>query len=466
MNDLFAVWELCSALLRDTIGESGYSVWIRPISPKSINENVFKIAVKTEIFASILKSRYGRTIEKVLSDVLNKEMRLKIEVDSNDHVIEESGHSHESIDIKDTKSINEGIGVNVPEILPEKKEGYKTNIVARFNFDNFIVGNSNRIAYAAAKCIAEKPLAYNPLFIYGSSGLGKTHLMHAIGNSIIKQAPDKKMLYITSEAFINEVIDAILKKRTEPLRNKYRNVDCLLIDDIQFLKGKESTQMEFFHTFNALCSADKQIVISSDRPPKDIEALAERLRTRFEGGMQVDIQPPDLETRMAILRYKANHDGIDIPGDALILLATHFTSNVRELEGAYTRLMLQSSILDTPIDLKAVQTLLGDLKVSRKSTIITQELISEKVCEFYKVKLTDLFSKKRHKNIAHARQVAMYLCREMMDLSYTEIGKHFSRNHATVIHDYENIYKNLEADKELKQEIAELRSVITDGSAS
>ena len=338
----------------------------------------------------------------------------------------------------------------------------ESNLNSKFVFETFVIGNSNRFAHAAAQAVANNPAhAYNPLFLYGGVGLGKTHLMHAIGNRIKQNNPSMKVLYTTSKKFTNEIINSIQNKTTEAFRQKYRNIDCLIIDDIQFLKGKEQTQVEFFHTFNALKDANKQIIISSDRPPREIETLEDRLRSRFDQGLTADIQPPDLETRMAILRTKAASDNIQMPNDVITLLATNIATNIREIEGAYTKIVAYTSLMDMPITVETAQKVLTDMGNSIKTRTITFEGITKVVAEHYNIKQDELFNKKRTQNIAHPRQVAMYLCRELADLSYPKIGELFGgRDHTTVIHAYEKISKNKNTNLALQKEIQEMVDIL------
>lgn len=281
--------------------------------------------------------------------------------------------------------------------------------------------------------------------------------MHAIGNRIKQNDPRMKVLYISSEKFTNEIVNSIYNKTTEAFRKKYRNIDCLIIDDIQFLKGKEQTQVEFFHTFNTLYEANKQIIISSDRLPKEIETLEERLRTRFESGLTADIQPPDLETRMAILRKKASTDGIELPNEVITLLATNITTNIREIEGAYTKVVAYASLMNMPITIETAKKALDDMGNVVHSRQITFENITQAVAEYYHIKMDELFTKKRTQNIAYPRQIAMYLCRELADMSYPRIGEQFGgRDHTTVIHAYEKISKNSKSDLSLQNDLQKL----------
>lgn len=448
MYDMFEVWYKCTEKLKESINETIFNIWIKPIVPIEANDTTFKVAVKNDFFKKMLEEKYAPIIEGALSSIMGKEISLLIETMEMGIVEQEQ---------KDSAPI-----VTQAPVQETVQEQFQSHLNPKYIFENFIVGNSNRMAFAAASRVAEKPaVSYNPLFIYGGSGLGKTHLMHAIGNRILSNNPNMKVLYISSESFTNEIVTSIYNKSTEAFRQKYRNIDCLIIDDIQFLKGKEQTQVEFFHTFNALHDANKQIIISSDRPPKEIETLEDRLRTRFEWGLQADIQAPDLETRMAIIRQKAANDNIELPSDVIALLATNIATNIREIEGAYTKLVAYTSLMDMPITIETAQKVLNDMKIDTVTHVITFETIVKTVAEYYKIKVEDLSNKKRTQSIAYPRQVAMFLCRELADLSYPKIGDLFGgRDHTTVIHAFEKISGSLKTDSKVKEDIERITEMI------
>lgn len=335
---------------------------------------------------------------------------------------------------------------------------------SNYTFDTFIVGNSNRMAHAAALAIAETPAErYNPYFIYGSSGLGKTHLMHAIGHRIREKYPDMVIRCITSEDFANELIQSLQDKNPESFRQRYRNVDVLLVDDIQFLENKEHTQEEFFHTFNKLYQDHKQMVFTSDRPPQDIKKLEERLRSRFQGGMVTCIEPPDLETRTAILRNRAQQSPISFEKDALDFIAANVSENIRQLEGAFAQVSLLASQEHSPVTLELTQKALKDLiQANSTKKYITLDEITKAVCQFYKVKYEDMMSKKKAKSIAFPRQVAMYLCRVMTEQTYPHIGASFNgRDHTTVMHACTKIENIMKEDEHIRRSIEELKAQIT-----
>ncbi|HJC99482.1 MAG TPA: chromosomal replication initiator protein DnaA, partial [Candidatus Dwaynia gallinarum] len=344
----------------------------------------------------------------------------------------------------------------------EISNNFSTNLNNKYTFETFVVGNSNRFAHAASLAVAESPSkAYNPLFIYGGVGLGKTHLMHAIGHLINENNKNLKVVYITSEKFINELISAIKDDKNIEFRNKYRNVDVLLIDDVQFIAGKERTQEEFFHTFNALHESNKQIILSSDRPPKEIKTLEERLCSRFEWGLIADIQPPDYETRIAILRKKADVDKLNIPNEVLIYIATKIKSNIRELEGALLRVVAYTNLTNSNVSLDLAKEALKDLINTKNSKTITIEYIQETIANYFDLNIEMLKSQRRTQNIAFPRQIAMYLCRKLTDSSLPKIGENFGgRDHTTVIHAYEKILNKIESDQDFNNTINELSNKI------
>ena len=336
--------------------------------------------------------------------------------------------------------------------------GDRSSLNPKYTFDTFVTGGSNRFAHAAAMAVAKDPgKAYNPFFMYGGVGLGKTHLMHAIGNAVLEKHPEMRVLYVSSEQFTNEIIRAIQEGRPETFRQKYRTIDVLMVDDIQFISGKVSTQEEFFNTFNALHVADKQIIISSDRPPREVQKLEDRLRSRFEGGLITDIQAPDLETRIAILKNKAILDHVDVPNDVMVFIASRIDTNIRELEGALTRVVAYASLTRQSVTTEVVAEALKDVFPNNQTKEITLEIIQEIVAQYFKIRVDELQSKKRTREIALPRQIAMYLCRELTDTSLPQIGKFFGgRDHTTVLHAYDKISSEKEKDTKISKIIADL----------
>lgn len=453
--DLAEIWVRCKDKLKESFNEKVFNVWIKPIMPLEVTDTYYKVAVKNDFFKTMLEENYAQVIEGVLAGIMSKNIKLIIETMDNGSSGSEAAEEMPAVPAKREQQqlFTENTSVQQPD---------ESNLNPKYVFETFVIGNSNRFAHAAAQAVANDPAhAYNPLFLYGGVGLGKTHLMHAIGNRIKQNNPSMKVLYTSSEKFTNEIINSIQNKTTEAFRQKYRNIDCLIIDDIQFLKGKEQTQVEFFHTFNALKDADKQIIISSDRPPREIETLEDRLRSRFDQGLTADIQTPDLETRMAILRTKAASDNIVLPTEVITLLATNIATNIREIEGAYNKIVAYTSLMHMPITVETAQKVLSDMGNDIKTRTITYEGIIKVVADHYNVKQDELFNKKRTQNIAFPRQVAMYLCRELADLSYPRIGELFGgRDHTTVIHAYEKISNFKNSNLAFQNELQEIIEIL------
>ena len=424
-----AQWNAILSIIEPETSSVSFNTWFKETKLIDIFDNTMVIGVKNDFNKEILSTRYLELIKNSVLQVLNKEYILDFVV-----VSEDGKYAPKQPSAKKEAAIEDPLNI-------------RSNLNPRYVFNSFVVGNSNRMAHAAALAVAEAPArAYNPLFLYGGVGLGKTHLMHSIAHYILEQNPSAKVLYASSEKFTNELINSIRDDKNEAFRNKYRNIDVLLIDDIQFIAGKERTQEEFFHTFNTLHEANKQIIISSDRPPKEIETLEDRLRSRFEWGLIADIQSPDLETRIAILRKKAELESLSVPEDVLLFIAKTVVSNIRELEGALNRILAFSSLANRPITVELANEALKDLISKDKPKIITADYIQEIVADY----------------IAYPRQIAMYLCRKLTDLSLPKIGEKFGgRDHTTIIHGFEKISKDLTKDMELSQIITELENKIT-----
>lgn len=435
------IWEKTINIIKGELSEVSFNTWIKSITPLSLSGNHIKLCVPNNFTKEILEARYKDLIFNALKMLTSKQFNIEFligeELTSEENKAQENKLSKKNITISD-------------EIL--------TTLNPKYTFNSFVIGNSNRFAHAASLAVAEAPAkAYNPLFIYGGVGLGKTHLMHAIGHYILQNNPKSKVVYVTSEKFTNELINSIKDDKNEEFRNKYRNVDVLLIDDIQFIAGKERTQEEFFHTFNALHEANKQIILSSDRTPKEIPTLEDRLRSRFEWGLITDIQPPDFETRIAILKKKADVDNLNIDNEVMVYIANKIKSNIRELEGALIRVVAYSSLTNKQINVDLAAEALKDIISNKQSKQITIDLIQDVVCNYYNLKMEDLKSARRTRNIAFPRQIAMYLCRNLTDMSLPKIGEEFGgRDHTTVIHAYDKISDNVKKDENLEDIINEL----------
>jgi len=426
---------------KDLDNDQVFNIWFGPIRFVSSAEDTVVLEVQDSLFREMLLSRYLKIINSSVAKSCGKEMRVEF-------VLKELLDEAKSQPAQDQQK---GLGKPFWPFSRDKQDAAKEiGLSPRYTFENFVVGPSNRFAHAASTAVCDSPAkAYNPLFIYGGVGLGKTHLMHAIGHGARQRFPRTKILYISSEDFTNQLIASIQNRTTVKFREKYRNVDILLIDDIHFIAGKESTQEEFFHTFNTLYDAHKQIVVSSDRPPKEIQALEERLVSRFEWGLVTDIQPPDFETRMAILKKKSEKDSIALPDDVYYFLAEKVKSNIRELEGALIRVVAYAKLIGKEITVDMVKEVLRDM-IREGEKNITIDMIQKKVCEYFNIKLSDMKVKKRSRGIAYPRQIAMYLARQLTDYSLPEIGGYFGgRDHTTVMHAYDKIQSDLRAKKGL-----------------
>lgn len=434
-----SVWLKALDALQKELSPQVYERWLKPIRAAGSSDTEFTLSVPDEFFKGWIIDHYGSMIHLILKEVVgNPNLLLTFETHETEPPAQPSrpGSSHDSM-----------ARTSGPHISTVNENSLND----RYTFESFVVGPSNRFAHAASMAVAESPAkSYNPLFIYGPVGLGKTHLMQAIGHEILRKNPQTNVLYITSERFTNQLINAIKTGTTIKFRDKYRNVDCLLIDDIHFIAGKEATMEEFFHTFNTLYDSHKQIVVSSDKSPKDISNLEERLVSRFEWGLVTDIQPPDFETRTAILRKKAERENLHIPDSVTFFIADKIKSNIRELEGALIRVVAYSRLVGKEVDESVAQEVLKDLIVETEKKI-TVDLIQRKVAEYFEVRPSDMTAKRRSRNIVYPRHVAMYLSREMTGLSFPEIGENFGgRDHTTVLHAYEKIKKDLKKDLKLK----------------
>ena len=453
MEELKQKWDLIIQTLKEDydITDMSFRTWIKPIQvysvvgdkitlliPENNNDSDGK-GLSYNMRVGYIERKYLAAITLTIAEIMGREYDVTLM----------SSIDKEKIDKKQKQKDTSA-----------SKNNNIQNLNPNYTFETFVIGNNNNLAHAASLAVAETPgEVYNPLFIYGGVGLGKTHLMHAIGHSIMKEQNDAKVVYVSSEKFTNELINSIKSDKNEEFRDKYRNVDILLIDDIQFIAGKEGTQEEFFHTFNALHEANKQIIISSDRPPKEIPTLEDRLRSRFEMGLIADIQPPDFETRIAILKTKAQIENIDIPNEVMNYIATYIKSNIRELEGALTRVVAYSSLINKDISYDLAVEALKDIVTTSESQEISVNRIKEKVSTAFGIKMDDFNSKKRTRTIAYPRQIAMYLSRELTDLSLPKIGNEFGgRDHTTVIHAHDKISKDLELEKnsELKEKISKI----------
>ncbi len=448
------VWNETLDRVRQSILRPSFETWLRTSHPVELDEdhNQLVVGVPHEFAKHWVQENYAEALQEALSEVVGGDLSLSLIVTSND------ADTSTSPQLLTPPTLNPRSGSSESTKRRSKPVMTGGTLNPRYTFENFVVGNSNRLAHAASLAVAEAPArAYNPLFIYGGVGLGKTHLMQAVAHSVLRDSPSHNVVYVSSERFANELINSIRDTETVSFRNRYRTVGVLLIDDIQFLAGKERTQEEFFHTFNTLHEANRQIVISSDRPPKEIPTLEERLRSRFEWGLISDIQPPDLETRIAILRKKAATEHLNAPDSVLRYIAENITSNIRELEGALIRLVAFSSLHQQAIDMNLAEQALRDLIPRQAVEPVTVKKIQEAVASRYDITLPEMKGKRRTQAVVFPRQIAMYLARELTDSSLPQIGHEFGgRDHSTVIHSCRKIKTEIGKDVQLKSIVDDL----------
>lgn len=481
---LQATWEQILNKLEIPLSKLTCDTWLKPVIPLNLNATSLELGTPKGLMKEWIESRYIPFIEDAACEVTNMKLSIiitNLDIDNDSEQLPEPfiaqpqpAKTPQHPTAKQTRQDSSKVvamqtsledamlksGDNAASIKATPSIFLEDSLALnpKYVFETFVTGNSNRFAHAAALAVAESPAhVYNPFFMYGGVGLGKTHLMHAIGHRILKNHPNLRVLYISSEKFTNELINSIRDGNPESFRQKYRNIDVLLVDDIQFLSKKEHTQEEFFHTFNTLHEANKQIIISSDRPPREIQTLEDRLRSRFEWGLITDIQAPDLETRIAILRKKALLENLNVPNDVMVYIASRIDNNIRELEGALIRVMAFASLTNQVVTNELATEALKDVFATGKTKQITLELIQEIVASYFKIKVDELLAKKRTRNLAFPRQIAMYLCRELTDASLPRIGEMFGgRDHTTVIHAHDKISRERNEDNKLNTTIKEL----------
>jgi chromosomal replication initiator protein len=451
--DAKQVWRAALGELQVSLSPANFETWLKETALVAVDDNRFRVGVPNGFAKDWLETRYRSLISQTLARVVGYSVTVDFEV--------QEGLSSQNGDSTTGAAAPAQVRLE-PGRVGGAGEGSSASLNPRYTFRNFIVGSANRLAHAASLSVAERPgHAYNPLFLYGGVGLGKTHLMHAIGNQVLSRFPRKRVVYATSEKFTNEFIASIQQGRIEDFRNRYRRIDLLLIDDIQFIADKERTQEEFFHTFNAIHEDGKQIVLSSDRPPKLITTLEERLRSRFEWGLIADLTAPDLETRIAILRAKAEENSVPIASDVLEFIARKVASNIRELEGALNRIVAYASMGGMPITIDLAQAVLSNVLYNPKRRMVTPERIASAVSEYYGVDLEQLRGQKRDRAIVTPRQIAMYLMRAETDVSLLRIGQELGgRDHSTVLHACDKIDRETQENEELRRELAAVREMI------
>ena len=433
-------------LLKDEVSTISYDTWIAPLGIDSINDDNIVFTATSDFQKDFIENKFNSLIFNTLRYITNREWTFSV------------------IDISSKESSDASIITNKNSNVSDTElENNHQTLNPKYTFETFVVGNNNRFAHAAALAVGKEPgKSYNPLFLYGGVGLGKTHLMQAIGNRILEDNPKSNVLYVTSEKFTNQLINAIKDSKTEIFRNKYRNIDVLLIDDIQFIAGKDRIQEEFFHTFNTLRENGKQIILSSDKPPRDIEFLEDRLKSRFEWGLLADISCPDYETRLAILRKKAQDENIVIDDSILSDIATKIDSNIRELEGVFNKIVARASLTHSPITIELAENIINEFKYESQK-VISCDFIKETVSKYFSIDKDDLAGSKRSNDIAFPRQIAMYLCREIANMSFPQIGVEFgNRDHSTIMHGYNKIAKEIKEKNNTKLIVESVKNIITD----
>ena len=446
------LWDDTLAHLELNLSPQHFSTWIKPLKLVKIEHDMVYLEVPNRFVLDWVKENYSKLIQKNLSDLSAVSYRLHFDV---------SNQAIEKLP-RTTPVVEKPVAIAAKKTIVNNTHTADLNLNRKYTFEEFVSGSSNQFAYAAAMAVASNPATtYNPLFIYGGVGLGKTHLVNAIGNAILKKSPQMRICYYTSEKFMNELINSLRYNRMDEFRNKFRSMDVLLIDDIQFIAGKERTQEEFFHTFNALYESHKQIIVTSDKFPKDIPGLEERLRSRFEWGLIADIQAPDVETKLAILKMKAEQNSINLPEDVSLFLANSICNNVRELEGYLIRIGAYASLTSVPVSLEMARDVLKDILIERNRELSVEEIL-KKVSLHFNIKVSDIKSAKRLKAVVLPRQIAMYISRQLTSSSYPEIGDRFGgKDHSTIIHAIRKIEKLMEEDFQLKSTIDNLKKELT-----
>ena len=461
MQEFDEIWSMVLEDLEKNLSSTVISLWIKDLRLISLTDTDAVLFTESSLKKDVLEKKLNKSISSSIETVIGYGVNVIFTTDKNYEIIKENKTSVAQDSEKVTVP-EENTFLISPEIKAASSTEAESSHSSQYTFENFIVGSSNRFAYAACTAVSREPAhSYNPLFIYGPSGLGKTHLLYAITNEIHKNFPDRTIIYVKGEEFTNQMIESISRGVTGEFREKYRKADVLLIDDIHFIAGKEATQEEFFHTFNDLFEHGKQIILTSDRPAKDIEKLEERLRTRFEWGLTADIQPPDFELRMAIMQNKAQSLGRTFPNDVLSFLAEKLTNNIRQIEGAIKKIIAYSLLNGKEITIPLVTSCISDLLSPTGKVTVTPEMIIKKVSEKYGIEIKDIYSEKRASNISQTRHICIYVIRKVLELSYPAIGKLLSKDHATIMSSYKRIDKEIKNNSAFEIEINELIKEIT-----
>ena len=451
--DHSSVWKNCLIKIKKNVTQMTYNTWFLPIKPLLLDNNTLKVELPSRFFWEWIDEHYNLLINNTIKEIMGPDAKLS-------YIIDEEPDETEDISQTATEHVEQK---KIENTKPKKTSDFESFLNARYTFNNFITGEGNQLARAAAGAISDNPggTSFNPFFIYGGVGLGKTHLIQAIGNEIVNKFPDKRVIYLSTDIFTVEFVEAIQANRVNEFSNFYRNMDVLIIDDIQFLIGKEKTQDLFFHIFNTLHQSKKQIILSSDKPPKNLKGLDERLISRFQWGLTADIQPPELETRIAILRKKAETFGMTVSAEILDYIASSITSNIRELEGCLIKLLANASLNSKEINFELVKKTVKEIATDRKIVNINIESITKAVCDHLNIAENKIRDKTRKKEIVHARQIAMYLSKEMTNASLKTIGLHFGgRDHSTVVHACASIENAKQKDQLLRDLIEDLANQI------
>lgn len=473
MNDTEELWKSCSEALREQVSDASWNAYLAGITPLSIKDEQIVLAVPNTLIRDRVESRFLGLIQATVTGTAGRDLRVQLEVVNPPNYSGEELLAHVDIDQPGAPSSRNSAATPTTPSRPGNRPAGRAAaqvdppiLDARYTFDTFVIAPSNRFAHAAALSVAESPArSYNPLFVYGGAGLGKTHLLHAIGNYILENFVGRRVRYVTTETYLNEFVDAIRNNTTIAFKRRYRECDVLLVDDVQFMEGKDQLQEEFFHTFNSLYGASKQIVITSDRPPRSIATIEDRLRSRFMSGLITEVQPPELETRIAILQTKAEHEQIDVPDEVLDFIATHVKDNIRELEGALIRVTAFASLNGQPMTRELAEVVLSDIVSANQPRRITPQVILEATSTSFGFSVEELCGPNRRRPLVTARQVSMYVFRELTDFSYPAIGREFGgRDHSTVMHAVEKVAAQMREKQQIYNQVTELIVRIKSGS--